>query len=177
MNKMMIGLAVLVFVAVSLIVYMRYITTNRPDTAQQYLDAQQAKRDARADRQERMERERLIIAGKPIPMTEEEAEEANKVRLAAQKAESIKRDRLESDTQYALENIIRKSARDPDSVQFSDQKGNCGMVNAKNGYGGYGGFKRYVWDGGSILMEGVKNPSGAIVTSDEMDVIWRKYCT
>lgn len=166
MNKMMIGLAVLVFVAVSLIVYMRYITTNRPDTAQQYLDAQQAKRDARADRQERMERERLIIAGKPIPMTEEEAEEAEKAWLAKQRELSSRRIRLE----VGAEDSVRNLLNDPDSADFKDQSGPCGYVNYKNGFGGYVGFRRYIAAGSEVAIEGEN------MQPSEMDKTWAKVC-
>lgn len=68
---------------------------------------------------------------------------------------------LQTDAEYA----VRAMLRDPDSATFGDidtfrtPSGAyiaCGRVNAKNGFGGYGGFKRFVSRGtpGTTVVEG-----------------------
>lgn len=58
------------------------------------------------------------------------------------------------------ESIIKSSLKDPESVEFSQtmyvQKPPtvCGSFNAKNGFGGYTGFKRYVYNGSEMHVEG-----------------------
>lgn len=41
------------------------------------------------------------------------------------------------------EKLVRDQMKDPSSVQFQNIDGYCGEVNAKNGYGGYTGFKPF----------------------------------
>lgn len=66
--------------------------------------------------------------------------------------------------------IIKNGLKDPDSAQFDKAhytgKAVCGLVNAKNGYGGYSGFKRYV----------VVGPLGAIEGTPQFEKIWNKAC-
>jgi hypothetical protein len=74
--------------------------------------------------------------------------------------------------------------KDPDSVKFrSDSMPNaevlCGEANAKNGYGAYGGFKRYIaTKQGAVYLEGeglVRPPKSdtgisAAIESMELDI-------
>ena len=39
---------------------------------------------------------------------------------------------------------VKNNLKDPESAQFQNVKGYCGEVNAKNSYGGYDGFKRFI---------------------------------
>lgn len=57
------------------------------------------------------------------------------------KAEDDKPDKIKE-----IENKVKELAFDPDSAKFRNQKGNCGEVNAKNRFGGYTGFKMYIYD-------------------------------
>ena len=57
------------------------------------------------------------------------------------KAEDDKPDKIKE-----IENKVKELAFDPDSAKFRNQKGNCGEVNAKNRFGGYIGFKMYIYD-------------------------------
>lgn len=43
----------------------------------------------------------------------------------------------------SVDKIVKQQLKDPDSAQFKDVKGQCGLVNSKNSYGGYTGFKRF----------------------------------
>lgn len=46
--------------------------------------------------------------------------------------------------QYRAERIVKNGLKDSGSAKFRNQKGVCGEVNAKNSFGAYTGFKRYV---------------------------------
>src|SRR5690606_1839783 len=40
--------------------------------------------------------------------------------------------------------LVTANLKDPDSAKFRNQKGVCGEVNAKNSFGGYAGFVRFI---------------------------------
>ena len=74
---------------------------------------------------------------------------------------------------------MKESLRDPDSVKYKDvhayrlvaggESGYifCGRVNAKNGFGGYGGYERFVASGGMIGLESQISDFGNV---------WNKLC-
>lgn len=74
---------------------------------------------------------------------------------------------------------IKARLRDPDSAEFKDSRfysgGKtpvvCGRVNARDGFGGYTGFERYVASGEKLafLESDLKTPQ-------EMDKVWSTYC-
>lgn len=70
-----------------------------------------------------------------------------------------------------VEQVVKQQLKDPDSAQFKNVKNKCGEVNAKNTYGGYTGFKRFVVVADSVLIE-----------SDQEDEIlpfslnWQAHC-
>jgi len=80
--------------------------------------------------------------------------------------------------------VASSAYKDPDSVKFrSDTMPNaevlCGEANAKNGYGAYGGFKRYIaTKEGTVYIEGeglVRSPKGdtgikAAIESMQLDI-------
>lgn len=49
---------------------------------------------------------------------------------------------------------IKRKLKDSSSAEFRNMKGICGEVNAKNGFGGYVGFKRYIASGDIAVIEG-----------------------
>ncbi len=66
----------------------------------------------------------------------------------------------------ATERAVRAELRDPDAVQFREVRANytedfgvvaCGRVNAKNEFGGYTGFWRFVFGDGRVIFEGRDN--------------------
>lgn len=71
-----------------------------------------------------------------------------------------------AETIVAAQRAVRASLKDPDSAQFKDVYANyteefqvvaCGRVNSKNSLGGYTGFKRFVSNGKSAIIEGRDN--------------------
>ncbi|WP_180039311.1 hypothetical protein [Acinetobacter sp. YH12100] len=66
--------------------------------------------------------------------------------------------------------FVQASLKDSDSAKFRNQKGFCGEVNAKNGFGAYTGFKRFVAaDQNMIVMEGD-------LPSQDFQKIWESIC-
>ena len=74
------------------------------------------------------------------------------------------------ETIVAAQRAVRASLKDPDSAQFKDVYANyteefqvvaCGRVNSKNSLGGYTGFKRFVSNGKSAIIEGRDNVADA----------------
>lgn len=63
--------------------------------------------------------------------------------------------------------------KDPESAQFRNQKGLCGEVNAKNSFGGYAGFKRFIAGGENLvfLEDDKRLEAGAFQAA------WDKFCT
>ena len=75
-----------------------------------------------------------------------------------------------AETILAAQRAVRASLKDPDSAQFKDVYANyteefqvvaCGRVNSKNSLGGYTGFKRFVSNGKSAIIEGRDNVADA----------------
>ena len=74
------------------------------------------------------------------------------------------------------EDAVRKKLREPDSAQFRavsthiapSKKGLmvCGEVNAKNGFGGYTGYMRFVAAGNLAFVE----------SETDMDTVWAQVC-
>lgn len=52
-----------------------------------------------------------------------------------------------------VEKIVSEQLKDPSSSEFRNVKGVCGEVNAKNSYGGYTGFKRFIVINNSAVFE------------------------
>lgn len=68
--------------------------------------------------------------------------------------------------------FVSLQLKDPDSADFRNQKGMCGEVNAKNSFGGYAGFTRFIAGGKDLVfMENDKRlEAGAFETA------WGKFC-
>lgn len=75
-------------------------------------------------------------------------EQIEKENLEKQRLIEIKekQDRLlkEKEEIKAIENKVRYDLKDGDSAKFRNIIGGCGEVNAKNSYGAYTGFSRFV---------------------------------
>jgi len=75
-----------------------------------------------------------------------------------------------AETIVAAERAVRGELKDPDAAQFRDVRVNyteefgvvaCGQVNAKNEFGGYTGFRRFVSSAQSVILEGRDNVADA----------------
>ena len=79
---------------------------------------------------------------------------------------------------YFAQEEITKRMKDPESVQFRDvfvsRKSGaplvCGLINGKNGFGGYSGFQRFI-SGGKVL-----NILETDMATGEMDKSWQEFC-
>lgn len=72
---------------------------------------------------------------------------------------------------------IKTKLKDPDSAQFRDVEFydgvapvTCGLVNAKNSFGGYSGFERFIAGGDIITVLESEMAAG------EMDKLWPQVC-
>lgn len=84
-----------------------------------------------------------------------------------------------SDGDYIVvsQDIIKNKLKDPVSAEFRNStvsrvNGNpvvCGEVNAKNGFGGYTGFQRFVSGPGMSALE-------TDMAAGEMDKVWMQIC-
>ena len=77
-----------------------------------------------------------------------------------------------AETIVAAERAVRGELKDPDAAQFKDVRANyteefgvvaCGRVNAKNEFGGYTGFRRFVFGDRRVILEGRDNVADAWV--------------
>lgn len=75
-----------------------------------------------------------------------------------------------AETIVAAKRAVRGELKDPDTAKFRDVHANyseelgvvaCGRVNAKNEFGGYTGFRRFVSGGKSVILEGRDNLADA----------------
>lgn len=94
-------------------------------------------------------------------------------KVKAESAATVKaqqEQRLGAKTIVAAKRAVKSTLKDPDSAKFKGVFANyterlgvvaCGFVNAKNGFGGYAGFRRFVSAGESVILEGVDDLEGA----------------
>lgn len=67
--------------------------------------------------------------------------------------------------------LVIESLKDGESAKFRNVNGECGEVNAKNGFGAYTGFKRYMTPLGLGPFLEENKPSM------EFETLWYEYCT
>ncbi|AOA58233.1 hypothetical protein [Acinetobacter larvae] len=87
----------------------------------------------------------------------------------AEKAKSKKEMTEIKVNRIGKERVIAK-LKDGGSAKFQNQVAFCGEVNAKNSFGAYTGFKRYIAASDElVVMEDNMDPK-------EFDDAWREYC-
>lgn len=68
--------------------------------------------------------------------------------------------------------FVSKNLKDPGSAEFRNQSRRCGEVNAKNSFGGYTGFRRFMAANENMVVfegDGRMDP-------EEFNLAWRKAC-
>lgn len=65
---------------------------------------------------------------------------------------------------------VEARLKDKSSAEFRNQKGFCGEVNAKNSYGGYSGFERFIAANESMVVQEKDMAIG------EFDKAWSQAC-
>lgn len=87
-------------------------------------------------------------------------------------------DRAQDDelTNIKLQRIAKESVlanlKDPNSAQFRNQKGFCGEVNAKNSFGGYAGFVRFI----AAKKDLVFMENDPALASGAFQEAWDRFC-
>lgn len=134
---------------------------------------------------QRLEQNKIdeLNAEKRLNQQKIEFENAKKLKaeqelVASQKrvkeSEQARQDEVQKKIQR-IEDKIKAEAFDPTSMLFKNQKGNCGEVNAKNRYGGYIGFKRYIYDAEHDYVR-VEGEAIGYTSPIAMDVYWKEEC-
>lgn len=68
--------------------------------------------------------------------------------------------------------FVSTQLKDPDSADFRHQRGMCGEVNAKNSFGGYAGFKRFIAANAEmVFLEDDKR-----LEAGAFQAAWDKFC-
>ncbi|AVJ32374.1 hypothetical protein CLM74_06075 [Stenotrophomonas sp. MYb57] len=71
-----------------------------------------------------------------------------------------------AETIISAKRAVRRELEDPASAHFVDVRANyteafgvvaCGRINAKNKFGGYSGYRRFISGGRSVILEGRDN--------------------
>lgn len=73
--------------------------------------------------------------------------------------------------QRVARGYVESALRDPGSAQFRNQSGICGEVNAKNSFGGYTGFKRFMAGSKDLVIIEGDGLSGA-----DFQKAWDRVC-
>lgn len=82
---------------------------------------------------------------------------------------------------YLYRGAVARSLKDPDSAQFRNDRvwvhrdGSarlCGEVNAKNGFGGFAGYRRFIATKSAVQFESADNAMAAA----EFKVRWTREC-
>jgi hypothetical protein len=90
-------------------------------------------------------------------------------------SEAQKEARIQANMHVLAEKYVKAKLKDPESAQFQNKfigiKGAaCGEVNAKSGFGGYTGFKRYISAGKDLTVLEQDMAPG------EFDISWGQIC-
>lgn len=112
---------------------------------------------------------KMVPRSEPVAAASAKAQQPEKpLSTAEKKAQQEKW--FGAETITTAQQAVRASLKDPGSAQFKDVYANyseefnvvaCGQVNSKNSLGGYTGFKRFVSNGKSAIIEGRDNVADA----------------
>lgn len=74
--------------------------------------------------------------------------------------------------QRLVRGFVENNLKDPRSAEFRNQYGMCGEVNAKNGFGGFVGFRRFIAKSERlVIMEG-----DGLLSLADFEQVWRQAC-
>lgn len=95
----------------------------------------------------------------------------NKVFSGPPKEKRISLSLAHAQMQINAERLVRANLRDPDSAKFRNQNADCGEVNAKNGFGGFTGYRRYIASSKDLVLI-----EGEGFTKEQFSIFWQKHC-
>lgn len=75
--------------------------------------------------------------------------------------------------QRLVRSYVSQHLKDPDSAKFRNQHGMCGEVNAKNGFGGYTGYVRFM----AASEDRVFMEDDARLAPGAFDEAWGSVCS
>lgn len=74
-----------------------------------------------------------------------------------------------------VQNIVRGNLKDGESAKFRNQHEMCGEVNAKNSFGGYTGFTRYILTSEKLFLENQYQESDYSIKAFQQ--VWSSTCS
>lgn len=79
------------------------------------------------------------------------------------------------DAVKVIEDKARRNLYDPESAKFRNVQGNCGEINAKNKFGGYTGYRRFIYD---VRFDAVtiEDETDGMYNAKMMDILWGEKC-
>ena len=98
-------------------------------------------------------------------------EQLNKEKIESEKLK-LKKDKDNLDLEVQM--ILKSTLNDPDSAQFRNQNKLCGEVNAKNSFGGYIGFTKFIITEEKIYFENEYQDSQ--ISIDGFNSLWDLLC-
>lgn len=104
--------------------------------------------------------------------------QAEKSKLESEKnAQDFKKAEADKEVQHIkfIEDKVRKNLVDPESAMFKNIKGNCGEFNAKNKMGGYGGYRRFIYNPTYDTVS-VEDEKDGLYNPKMMDILWGEKC-
>lgn len=90
------------------------------------------------------------------------------------KSEQKKLDEERAVLDLQVQNIVRESLKDGDSAKFRNQWEFCGEVNAKNSFGAYTGYQRYILTKEKLYLENEFNSDQTSISA--FNQVWTEDC-
>lgn len=122
-----------------------------------------------------------MLASQQAEIDQKRAAETAQSAAAESERVAVESSRLQEE----LKQVLVSRLKDPASVQFASLKMNnpktalCGEYNAKNGFGGYGGFKQFIVTSDRKLMINDRNDSsfdGSLSNLDYLLAVNKRIC-
>lgn len=118
------------------------------------------------------EKKEIVLSEEEKAAQEIKRQEEEKKRQAKEKARELRMKRRDAEIQGKRQ--LKSILKDGDSAKFRNDFASvflayCGEVNAKNAFGAYTGFQRFIIFEGQALFEDAKNTS-------EFTTLWKTVC-
>ena len=95
--------------------------------------------------------------------------------VGCEKSEQQKIDEKRRALDLQVQNIVRENLKDGDSAKFRNQYEMCGEVNAKNSFGAYTGFTRYILTSEKLFLENQYQESDYSIKAFQQ--VWSSTCS
>ena len=125
---------------------------------------------AKAEADQAAERKRKFDSQQQAWSVKSDTITNNNPAQAASKSNSSNSALGEIKLQRMIRGWVEANLKDASSAEFRNQVGQCGEVNAKNSYGGYTGFKRFIALNANMIVQETDMADG------DFDEVWSQQC-